>query len=154
VVRSDLAPRRVGVGRLTTEIEAHVDSIATVKAVAQREAYGIDPDADFFGLTAANVGAGLLQGFSVDGSQSRSFTAADAGARSQMSSWVGAVLVLITLLVFTRPFEILPSATLRPRRLPISTSRHSMRSPPVWPSFVAAVSTSRSPGSRRMYSSR
>jgi SulP family sulfate permease len=91
---------------------AYVDSIATVKAVAQREGYEIDPDAEFFGLAAANVGAALLQGFSVNGSQSRSFTAADSGARSQMSNWVGAVLVLITLLVLTRPFEILPSSTL------------------------------------------
>ena len=65
---------------------AYVDSIATVKAVAQREGYEIDPDAEFFGLAAANVGAGLLQGFSVNGSQSRSFTAADSGARSQMSN--------------------------------------------------------------------
>jgi SulP family sulfate permease len=91
---------------------AYVDSIATVKAVAQREGYEIDPDAEFFGLAAANIGAGLVQGFSVNGSQSRSFTAAEAGARSQVSNWVGAVLVLITLLVLTRPFEILPSATL------------------------------------------
>jgi SulP family sulfate permease len=63
-------------------------------------------------LAAANFGAGILQGFPVKGSQSRSFTAAEAGARSQMSNWIGAVLVLITLLVLTRPFEILPSATL------------------------------------------
>lgn len=91
---------------------AYVDSIATVKAVAQQEGYEIDPDAEFFGLAASNFGAGILQGFSVNGSQSRSFTAADAGAKSQMSNWVGAVLVLITLLVLTRPFEILPSATL------------------------------------------
>ncbi len=91
---------------------AYVDSIATVKAVAQREGYEIDADAEFFGLAAANVGAGLLQGFSVNGSQSRSFTAAGVGARSQVSGWIGAVLVLITLLVLTRPFEILPSATL------------------------------------------
>jgi SulP family sulfate permease len=91
---------------------AYVDSIATVKAVAQREGYEIDADAEFFGLATANIGAGLLQGFSVNGSQSRSFTAAEAGGRSQLGNWVGAVLVLITLLVFTRPFEILPSATL------------------------------------------
>lgn len=91
---------------------AYVDSIATVKVVAQKEGYEIDANREFFGLAAANVGAGLLQGFSVNGSQSRSFTAADAGAKSQMSNWVGAVLVLITLLFLTRPFEILPSATL------------------------------------------
>jgi len=91
---------------------AYVDSIATVKAVAQQEGYEIDADAEFFGLAAANLGAGVLQGFSVNGSQSRSFTAAEAGARSQMSNWIGAVLVLVTLLVLTRPFEILPSATL------------------------------------------
>jgi SulP family sulfate permease len=91
---------------------AYVDSIATVKAIAQREGYDVDPNAEFFGLAAANVGSGLLSGFSVNGSQSRSFTAAETGAKSQMFSWVAAVLVVVTLLVLTRPFEILPSATL------------------------------------------
>ena len=91
---------------------AYVDSIATVKAVAQQEGYEVDPNREFYGLAAANFGGGLLQGFSVNGSQSRSFTAADAGARSQVYNWVVAVLVLITLLFLTRPFEILPTATL------------------------------------------
>jgi SulP family sulfate permease len=97
---------------LAIALLAYVDSIATVKAVAQKEGYEIDPDKEFFGLAAANVGAGLMQGFSVNGSQSRSFTNADSGAKSQMSNWVGAVLILITMLFLTRPFEILPSATL------------------------------------------
>lgn len=91
---------------------AYVDSIATVKAVAQQEGYEVDPNREFYGLAVANAGAGLLQGFSVNGSQSRSFTSADAGARSQVYNWVVAVLVLITLLFLTRPFEILPTATL------------------------------------------
>jgi SulP family sulfate permease len=91
---------------------AYVDSIATVKAIAKREGYEIDPDKEFYGLAAANLGAGIFQGFSVNGSQSRSFTAADAGAKSQVTSWVGAVLVLVTLLFLTRPFEILPNASL------------------------------------------
>lgn len=91
---------------------AYVDSIATVKAIAQREGYEIDPDKEFFGLAVANLGAGLAQGFPVNGSQSRSFTAADAGTKSQVTSWVGAILVLVTLLFLTRPFEILPNASL------------------------------------------
>lgn len=97
---------------LAIALLAYVDSIATVKAVAQKEGYEVDPDREFYGLAAANVGAAIFQGFSVNGSQSRSFTAADAGAKSQVSNWVGAVLVLVTLLFLTRPFEILPSATL------------------------------------------
>lgn len=97
---------------LAIALLAYVDSIATVKAVAQKEGYEIDPNKEFFGLAAANIGAGLAQGFSVNGSQSRSFTNADSGAKSQASNWVGVVLVLITLLFLTRPFEILPSATL------------------------------------------
>ncbi|MGI9609295.1 MAG: SulP family inorganic anion transporter [Acidimicrobiia bacterium] len=91
---------------------AYVDSIATVKAVALQEGYEVDPNREFYGLAAANIGAGVLQGFSVNGSQSRSFTSADAGARSQVYSWVVAGLVLVTLLFLTRPFEILPTATL------------------------------------------
>jgi SulP family sulfate permease len=97
---------------LAIALLAYVDSIATVKAVAQKEGYEVDPNLEFYGLAAANVGAAIFQGFSVNGSQSRSFTAADAGAKSQVSNWVGAVLVLVTLLFLTRPFEILPSATL------------------------------------------
>ncbi len=91
---------------------AYVDSIATVKAVAQQEGYEVDPNREFYGLAAANIGSGIMQGFSVNGSQSRSFTSADAGAKSQVYGWVVAVLVLITILFLTRPFEILPTATL------------------------------------------
>ncbi len=90
----------------------YVDSVATVKAVAEKKGYEVDPNREFLGLALANAGAGLLQGFPVNGSQSRSFAAADAGAKSQVSNWIVAGLVLVTLLFLTRPFELLPSATL------------------------------------------
>ncbi len=97
---------------LAIALLAYVDSISTVKAIAQKEGYEVDPNKEFYGLAGANIGAGILQGFSVNGSQSRSFTAVDAGGKSQVASWFVAVLVLVTVLFLTEPFEFLPKAAL------------------------------------------
>jgi sulfate permease, SulP family len=63
-----------------------------------------------FGL--ANIGASLTAGFPVNGSQSRSFTAADSGARSQVNSLVVALLIIVTLILLTPLFAPLPKAAL------------------------------------------
>ena len=66
----------------------------------------------FLALGAANFGAALTAGFPANGSQSRSFTAADAGARSQLSGLLVAGLTVVTLLVLTPLFAPLPKAAL------------------------------------------
>ena len=82
------------------------------RSSAGAAATGFDPDGEFFGLGAANIGASLTAGFPVNGSQSRSFTAADVGARSPVAGLVVLGLVVATLLVLTPLFAQLPKAAL------------------------------------------
>jgi len=90
----------------------YADSGVSGQVLARRGGYRIDGNGEFLGLGAANVGAALTGGFPVNGSQSRSFTAADAGVRSQLASVGVLLLVLVTLLFLTPLFEPLPKAAL------------------------------------------
>lgn len=90
----------------------YADSGVTGQVLGRRGGYRVDGDGEFLGLGAANIGAALTGGFPVNGSQSRSFTAADMGARSQLASIVAVALVLVTLLFLTPLFAPLPKAAL------------------------------------------
>ena len=90
----------------------YADSGVTGQVLGRRGRYRVDGNGEFLGLGAANIGASLTGGFPVNGSQSRSFTAADMGARSQLTSLVAAALVVITLLFLTPLFAPLPKAAL------------------------------------------
>jgi SulP family sulfate permease len=90
----------------------YADSGVTGQVLGRRGGYHVDGDGEFIGLGAANIGASLTGGFPVNGSQSRSFTAADMGARSQLASLVAVALVVVTLLLLTGLFEPLPKAAL------------------------------------------
>ena len=70
------------------------------------------PNRELVGLGAANLGSGLCAGMVVNGSLSKTAVNGAAGARSQVSGLVVAVLTLITLLFLTGLFEQLPEATL------------------------------------------
>lgn len=88
------------------------DSVLTARSLTHATADRVDADREFFGLGAANVGAGLMGAFPVNGSQSRSFVVADAGARTQTANLVAAILVVVTLLFLAPLFDYLPTATL------------------------------------------
>jgi SulP family sulfate permease len=88
------------------------DSVLTSQSLAKINDYEIDSNQEFFGLAAANVGSGFLGGFPVNGSQSRSIVAADAGEKTQVSGFVATILVVITLLWLTPFFEMVPDAGL------------------------------------------
>jgi SulP family sulfate permease len=90
----------------------YADSGVTGQVLGRRGGYRVDGDQEFLGLGAANVGAALTGGFPVNGSQSRSFTAADVGARSQGMNVGVLLLVILTLLVLTPLFAPLPKAAL------------------------------------------
>jgi SulP family sulfate permease len=90
----------------------YADSGVTGQVLGRRGGYPVDGNQEFLGLGAANIGAALTGGFPVNGSQSRSFTAADVGARSQAMN-VGVLgLVILTLLVLTPLFAPLPKSAL------------------------------------------
>jgi len=88
------------------------DSGVTGQMLGKRGGYAVDGNQEFVGLGAANLGAALTGGFPVNGSQSRSFTAADVGARSQAMNLGVLALVILTLLVLTPLFTALPKAAL------------------------------------------
>jgi sulfate permease, SulP family len=67
---------------------------------------------ELIALGVANTGSGLLGGLAGGGSLSQSAVNEGAGARSEISPLVAALLILITVLVLTPVFKNLPEAVL------------------------------------------
>ena len=88
------------------------EGLGAAKTYAQRNGYRIEPNRELLGLGAANVGAGLTSGMVVNGSLSKTAVNGGAGARSQVSGLVVAVLTVVTLLFLTGLFEELPESAL------------------------------------------
>jgi high affinity sulfate transporter 1 len=88
------------------------EGLGAAKTYAARNHYEVDPNRELIGLGAANLGGGLCSGMVVNGSLSKTAVNGGAGARSQVSGLVVAVLTVVTLLFLTGLFENLPEATL------------------------------------------
>lgn len=88
------------------------DSVLTARSLSVMGKYRLDPNREFFGVGAGNIGAGFMGGFPVNGSQSRSFVAMSGGARSQVSNLWASAFVVLTLVLLAWVFEFLPSAAL------------------------------------------
>ncbi len=89
-----------------------VEGLGAAKTYASRNHYEIDANRELIGLGAANLGAGLSSGMVVNGSLSKTAVNGSAGARSQVSGVVVAVLTVLTMLFLTGLFANLPEATL------------------------------------------
>jgi SulP family sulfate permease len=79
---------------------------------ARRDGVKLDADQELIGLGAANVGAGLFQGFTIGASLSKSSAAYGAGMQTQMAGIVAAGLTVLVALFLTGFFQGLPEATL------------------------------------------
>ena len=99
-------------GALAVVVVAFAESFAAAKQYASKFGYQVDPNQEMIGLGAANLGAGLSGGFVVDGSLSKTAAGVGAGQKSQMTSVIAAVFVLITIVALTWLFEPLPEAVL------------------------------------------
>jgi high affinity sulfate transporter 1 len=88
------------------------EGLGAAKTYAARNHYEIDANRELIGLGAANVGAALSSGMVVNGSLSKTAVNVSAGAHSQLSGLIVAVMTVITLLFLTGLFEQLPEATL------------------------------------------
>jgi high affinity sulfate transporter 1 len=91
---------------------ALAESIGAARAFGIRHGYEIDPNQELIALGAANAGAGLFGGFSVDASFSQSAAGEASGNRTQVSSLITAALVLATAVVLAPLFAQLPLAVL------------------------------------------
>ena len=87
--------RRHGVVRRHQRPVAHVCGARPVPTV--------DPNQEMIGLGAANLAAGLFQGFPISSSSSRTPVAEAAGAKTQLTGVVGAMAVALLLLTGTQP---------------------------------------------------
>ncbi|MGW5751535.1 SulP family inorganic anion transporter [Nocardia rhamnosiphila] len=88
------------------------EGLGAAKTYAAKGGYEVDPDRELVGLGAANLGAGFFAGMVVNGSLSKTAVNGSAGAKTQVSGLVVAVLTVLTLLFLTGLFEQLPEATL------------------------------------------
>ena len=59
------------------------DTIATATSFAARRGDEVEPNQEMIGMGAANIAAGLFQGFAVSTSGSRTAVAEQSGAKSQ-----------------------------------------------------------------------
>ena len=104
---TDLLLPAVGVA-----IVAYSDNVLTGRAFATRNSYPLDADQEMLALGAANVAAGLLQGFPVSSSGSRTVIGDSLGSRSQLSSIVTLLLVVVVLFVGGPVLAAFPTAAL------------------------------------------
>ena len=88
------------------------ESLGTARAYAAKYDYPIDANQELVALGAANIGAGLFQGFTIDASLSQTATAEQAGGRTQLSSLVSALLIILTVAFLAPLFKNLPNAVL------------------------------------------
>jgi SulP family sulfate permease len=93
-------------------IVAYSDNILTARAFATRNHYQIDSNQELLALGAANVASGVMQGFPVSSSGSRTVIGDSLGSRSQLYSLVALATVVVTLLFLRPVLAAFPTAAL------------------------------------------
>ena len=88
------------------------EALGAADTFAEKHGYQLDASQEMIALGLANIGSGFLGGLAAGGSLSQSSVNDGAGARSEMSSVIAAVLSLITVVALTPLFTDLPEAVL------------------------------------------
>jgi SulP family sulfate permease len=104
---ADLIPGAVGIALLTFP-----EGILLARAFANKKGDDVQPEHELRALAAANLAAGLFQGFPVGASQSRTTVNDAAGGRTQLASLVAAAALVPFLLLLTPLLRLLPVAAL------------------------------------------
>jgi high affinity sulfate transporter 1 len=99
-------------GALGIALVSLTDTISTASSFAARSGDEVDGEKEMIGIGAANLAAGLFQGFPVSTSGSRTAVAEQAGAKTQVTGLVGALAIVLVLLFFPGLLQDLPQPTL------------------------------------------
>jgi high affinity sulfate transporter 1 len=99
-------------GALGIALVSLTDTISTASSFAARSGDEVDGEKEMIGIGAANLAAGLFQGFPVSTSGSRTAVAEQAGAKTQVTGLVGAFAIVLVLLFFPGLLQDLPQPTL------------------------------------------
>jgi sulfate permease, SulP family len=93
-------------------IVGYSDNVLTARSFAARHHYNVDANQELLALGLANLGAGLMQGFPVSSSGSRTVIGDNLGSKTQLFSLV-AMGVVISVLLWLRPvLALFPKAAL------------------------------------------
>ena len=107
---SDALP--VLLGGLAIALVSFADTSVLSRSYGARTGRPTDPNQEMVGLGAANLAAGLLQGFPISASASRTPVAMAAGAKTQLAGVVGAAAVALLLWLAPGLLRQLPMAAL------------------------------------------
>jgi high affinity sulfate transporter 1 len=110
ITYGDIVP--VLLGGCAIALVSFADTSVLSRAYGARLGTHVDPNQEMVGLGAANLATGFFQGFPISSSASRTPVAEAAGARTQLTSVVGALAIAILLLVAPDLLRHLPTAAL------------------------------------------
>ncbi len=102
-----LAAAAVGIAVITL-----TDTTVMSRVFAAQYRYHVDTDSEIVAIGAANVAAGLFQGFPVSGSQTRTAVSASAGAKSQATLLVAAAGLAVLLVALPWLLQAMPISVL------------------------------------------
>jgi high affinity sulfate transporter 1 len=103
---------KVVIGGCAVAIVAFADTSVLSRTYAAKIRTPVDPNQEMIGLGAANLAAGLFQGFPISSSSSRTPVAEAAGAKTQLTGVVGAIAVALLLMFAPNLLKDLPSSAL------------------------------------------
>ncbi len=99
-------------GALGIVVVSLADTISTASAFAARTGQEINGNGEMIGIGAANLAAGLFQGFPVSTSGSRTAVAERSGAKTQLTGVTGAALIILMIVLVPGLFRNLPNPAL------------------------------------------
>jgi high affinity sulfate transporter 1 len=102
----------VVIGGCAVAMVAFADTSVLSRTYAAKMRMPVDPNQEMIGLGAANLAAGLFQGFPISSSSSRTPVAEAAGAKTQLTGVVGAITVALLLVFAPNLLKDLPSSAL------------------------------------------
>jgi MFS superfamily sulfate permease-like transporter len=91
---------------------SYIEGISTARSFAIKNGYSINADQELLAIGAANLAAGLGQGFPIAGGLSQSAINEKAGAKTPLAIFLAACMIALVLLFFTGLFRNLPDAIL------------------------------------------
>jgi high affinity sulfate transporter 1 len=107
---ADLGPLFAGAAGIA--VVSLADTISTASAFAARTGQEIHGNQEMIGIGAANLAAGLFQGFPVSTSGSRTAVAERSGAKTQLTGVTGAALIILMIVLVPGLFRNLPQPAL------------------------------------------
>ncbi len=99
-------------GAIAIALVSFADMSVLSRTFALRGGYKVDSNQELIALGMANIAAGLFHGFSISSSASRTPVAESAGAKTQVTSLVGALCIALLLILAPALLRNLPTAAL------------------------------------------